>query len=169
MEKALGVLAFTYGVTQALTGVAALTGGNVRRQSMLKYPLLRLFVPSDTSAAGDFVVLVMTIFGILCVFVGLGMMDVSAKWATDADFQDAANRILGLALVGFYTLVVFTPLPIPKNPSDRALYLRMGIVGGMTFLMTPPAMRMWRNRALDRPDAAYLGALVAASALLWFR
>ncbi len=168
MEKALGALAFLYGVTQTTTGIAALTGGDVRRQQMSKYPLLRLFVPDDTTAAGDFMVIVMTIFGILCVFVGLGMMGISSRWATDPDFQDYANRVLGVALVAFYSLVAFTPVPIPKNPNDRALYVKMVIVGGLTFLMTPPAMRMWRNRAVDGPDAGYLGALVAASALLWF-
>jgi hypothetical protein len=112
---------------------------------LAKIPILNKFIMQigDKTLAGDFYEYVLMIFGIYTIIMGLSLLHILPYNVRviieNKMFVYSVFIILGLTLVIFYSLVVFTKLKISKSDDEKNIfyYKLLGIGGGISFLIIP--------------------------------
>ena len=136
----LGILYLLYAIIKITVGVALMF---LPLDIIAKTPILKIFIKetSDKTLAGRFYEYILLIFGIFSLIEGLALLDIlpfyiahyfESKWVEYIVFI-----ILGLILTVFYSLVLYTDLPISKNKTDNQHYKIFGLGGGLSFLIMP--------------------------------
>ena len=138
----LGIIFILYGLIKLLI-VLSLTWfippDIEKKLSMIEG--IDLIVSGDHTLAGRMIEYILLAFGIFTILHGAALMEIfSAKtshYIESKDVQYAVYSALGLFSIVFYTLVLYTKLPIDKDPASYDNYKLYGYIGGLSFLLVP--------------------------------
>lgn len=110
---------------------------------MQKLPGFRLLKDSysDKTVAGRFYEFILVALGIYTIAYGLSILRILPNSITNIiEYRHTENIIFllfGTMMVIFYSLVLYTNLPISKDPNHIKNYKLLGFWGGILFLITP--------------------------------
>jgi len=110
-----------------------------------KTPILNYFIitTEDDSFAGHYYEYILMIFGIYAIIMGISLFHIFPYFIREKIenkiFEYSVFILLGLALIIFYSLVIYTDLPIKKSKKEDDIfhYKMLGIGGGISFLLIP--------------------------------
>lgn len=136
----IGILYLLYAIVKISSGLAIMF---LPLEIIDKTPILNIFVKeaADKTFAGRMYEYVLLAFGVFSLFEGLALLDqlspkltvlLESKWTEYTVFI-----LLGIILTVFYSLVLYTDLPISKNKTDNDHYKILGLGGGISFLVMP--------------------------------
>jgi hypothetical protein len=136
----IGILYILYALVKIIIGSCLFL---LPLNTISKTPVLNIFTKeaADTTLAGRMYEYVLFAFGIFSLFEGLALLDqlppaltiyFESKWTEYTVFI-----ILGTILTVFYSLVLYTRLPISKNTIDTDHYKLLGFFAGISFLCMP--------------------------------
>jgi hypothetical protein len=139
---ALGIIFLLYGILKlALVFSVTFFIPKHIQKDLAKIEGMDLIISGDHTVAGKVVEWLLAAFGVFSIIHGLALMDVfSARVNTLVEskmFQYSVYTILGVFLIVFYTLVLYTSLPIPKVKENYDKYWIYGYIGGGSFLLVP--------------------------------
>ncbi len=102
---------------------------------------LDMFVSGDDTTAGKMYEYVLLTFAIFSIIHGLALLGVFRKFVHDLvekkAFQYPFYIALGLWLLIFYFIVIYTDAPISKDPKNMRNYKIYCYFGGLSFLLVP--------------------------------
>lgn len=134
----LGSLFLVYGVFKIIVSVLALTLPS-RVQARLKGTPLGLLFTNDRTAAGrafDYTLIIYALYSILHGLTLLGCnLPLFEHLFMSLAFKATIYIALGLFLVIYYSLVLYTDMPISKTLSEYSTY-QTYILLGVVFLLT---------------------------------
>ena len=139
------LLYILYGVIKISVGLAVLL---LSPEQVGKIPIANLFVKeaADKTLAGHMYEYVLMAFGVFTIIHGLVIFNVLPLWFikifVTKTVQYTVLTVLGLILTIFYSLVLYTDIPITKNNEDRQNYLKLGLVCGILYLVMPPLFEL---------------------------
>lgn len=138
----LGLLLFLYGLFKVMILVALLFALPKHTQKQLaKLPGVNLLITGDATIAGRAGEIVLGVFGVFTMVHGLALMGflpvLMTRILESKTFQYTIYIVFGAALVIFYSLVLYSQVPIPKKEENRKLYWTYGYIGGASFLLIP--------------------------------
>lgn len=103
--------------------------------------VINIFVTGDDTLAGKMYEYVLLVFAIFSIVHGLALLGVFNEnfhnIIESEEFQFPFYIILGLWLLVFYFFVLYTKLPISKDPNKMYNYKLYGYMGGLSFLLVP--------------------------------
>jgi hypothetical protein len=140
LKHLIGVLYLLYGILKIAIGVCVMS---LPRETTLKLPIVKIFAKKDDdhTVSGILYELVLTAFGVFTLVNGLAILDVlphhTAVYFENKYTEYIVFIVLGTILTVFYSLVLFTSLPIPKKKESYNEYKLYGIGGGLSFLIMP--------------------------------
>lgn len=131
-----------YGITKILIALSLMT---FPLSILNKIPVLNYFIiiTKDDSLAGHYYEYVLMVFGLYTIIMGISLLHIFPYFIREKIenkiFEYSVFILLGLSLIIFYTLVIYTDLPISKskNENDIFHYKVLGIGGGISFLLMP--------------------------------
>jgi hypothetical protein len=131
-----------YGISKILIALSLMT---FPLSILDKIPLLNYFIitTEDDSFAGHYYEYILMIFGIYTIIMSLSLLHILPYFirsiVENKKFEYSIFILLGLALIIFYSLVIYTDLPIQKSKKDDDIfhYKVLGIGGGISFLLIP--------------------------------
>jgi hypothetical protein len=120
----------------------------IPEQQLKKIPLMNLLIHKDRTVAGYMYEIVFGVFAVFTVLYALALYEsVMAQsktrrrrwlaWLLIPHLETFFMVILGIFLVVFYMLVIYTDLPISKNSNYKLVYWYMGVGGGLSFIVFP--------------------------------
>lgn len=100
---------------------------------------MSLIIPTDTTVASHGIEIALVFFGIYSIVHSLNYIGIiDAPFINTRTFIYAFYTILGVLMITFYYMVIYTKIPIPKKTDQMARYTVIGLVGGMMFLIMTP-------------------------------
>jgi len=134
-----------------------------------KVPIANIFVNNDTSFAGIFSELGLILFGVYSLFHGAAILN----WLTptlNIIFEAKITlyyiySLFAITFIGFYSLVLFTKLPIDKNYKYIGNYW-LNIAAGVFFIIVINTIIIWRELFSSQPSFIYIGLLMLVFILL---
>ena len=136
----IGIVYILYGLLKITIGICVMT---FPPDVLEKIPVVSAFAQKheDETLAGRLYEYVFIAFGIFTALNGLALLSVLPHALTmffEAKMTEyAVFIVLGLILTVFYSLVLFTNLPIEKRKVDYKHYAIFGIGSGLAFLCMP--------------------------------
>jgi hypothetical protein len=136
----IGILLIVYGVTKLTIGTVSIATSETSKTNF--HVVFRKIMGTDSTFAAKVLEFVLVLFGIYSLLHGLDRFNVfpenfhsrlHARKTTHS-----VNASIGLILTIFYSLVVYTNLPIQKNNSEMSRYKHIGIITGLSFLIMVP-------------------------------
>ncbi len=140
MDIVIASLYILYGVVKLSLGLTVML---LPQDKIESTPIIKMFSKhsADKSFAGRFYEYVLLIFGCYTIMYGLNILNVIPEpYHSIIDKKETEYTvfiILGLALTIFYTLVLYTDVPISKQDDSRESYKVLGLFGGLSFLAMP--------------------------------
>jgi hypothetical protein len=139
LREIVGISYLIYGLIKVCVGLSLII---LPSDILKKIPAIsKLGEHKDTTLAGKMYEYVFLIFGFYTVLVGLSLLHVfNPSWRhyfEQRQTEYAVVLALGAFLVAFYVLVLYTDVPISKNPDNRNYYLLLGLGGGLSFMLLP--------------------------------
>lgn len=93
---------------------------------------------NDKTLAGHLYEYVLLIIGIYSIISALTIFGVIPEWFIDQQLIEfVVFTGLGALMVVFYSLVLYTNLPISKNVNNYHYYFLLGLLGGITLIAIP--------------------------------
>lgn len=118
----------------------------IPEHQLRKIPFMSLLIHKDRTVAGFMYEIVFGVFAVFTVLYALALYESVMKrpkaphlfaWLLIPHLETIFMVVLGVFLVVFYLLVLYTNLPIPKNPNYKLVYWYMGVGGGLSFIVFP--------------------------------
>jgi uncharacterized membrane protein len=172
-KEILGVIYIIYAIVKITVGVSLMV---LPINVISKTTVLKAFVKeaADTTFAGRFYEYILLLFGVFSLFNGLALLDLLSPAMTkyfEAQWTEyAVFIILGVALVVFYSLVLYTNIPISKNRESYDHYKLLGLFGGVTFLAMPIlwefmgyAVPAFNQLSVENRSATIVGTVIIIS------
>ena len=136
----VGFIYLTYGIVKIILGMMLI---NVPYEYLLQIPIINLLLPNidDNTLAGSFFEYMLVLFSIYTIFVGLALLDVFPNkfrlFLENKKTEYAVFIIIGALLLIFYSLVLYTNLPISKKTDDESMYNYgfYGYFGSFSFII----------------------------------
>ncbi len=136
----VGFIYLTYGIVKIILGMMLI---NVPYEYLLQIPIINLLLPNidDDTLAGSFFEYMLVVFSIYTIFVGLALLDVFPNrfrlFLENKRTEYAVFIIIGALLLIFYSLVLYTNLPISKKTDDESMYNYgfYGYLGSFSFII----------------------------------
>jgi hypothetical protein len=138
----MGALLLVYGVIKVSLVILLLFVIPPHVQERLSdVPGMNMLITGDDTISGKGGEIVLALFGLFAIIHGVVLMGYApdsvsrvfeSKW-----FQYSIYGIFGVALIVFYSLVLYTDLPIPKRKDKKRLYWTYAYLGGVSFLAIP--------------------------------
>jgi hypothetical protein len=146
----VSILLITYGIIKITISVIALVLPFQMRQYVTEtVPMIKPFLPGDSSFPGLILDIVLFLFGAYSLVQGLVYLDIMpqsfAKFWSDPMLAYVFNNVLGLILVVMFTLILYTNIPIKKSEQQYYTYKMFGLIGGYMFLCSMPVIYLFRN------------------------
>jgi Na+/proline symporter len=105
------------------------------------------FLKHDRTVAGYVLDGVLFIFGIYSILHGLRILEqlhpTHADILTNIHVTIAVYTIIGIFLLIFYSIVLYTPYDVSKDEKERPTYELLGLGGGFMFLLSVCILLMW--------------------------
>ena len=138
----LGVVFLLYGVIKVIMVTSLMFVPPELKKKLSKIEGFDLFVSGDDTTAGKMYEYVLLAFAIFSIIHGLALLDTFPdkfhKMIESKLFQYPFYTALGLWLIIFYGLVLYTNVPIEKREQNRRNYKIYCYLGGLSFLLVPP-------------------------------
>ena len=134
-----GTLFMLYGILKVLLvmSITWFIPPNIQKQ-LSTIEGLDLFISGDTTLAGRMIDYILLSFGLFTTVHGMVLNDIlKAPYIETKPFQYFIYTGLGLFSILFYTLTIYTNLPINKDPKEYENYKIYGYIGGISFLAVP--------------------------------
>lgn len=137
----LAIFYIIYGMLKIAIGLLILL---LPTEIIVKIPIFNYFadVISDKTLAGHFYDYILCFFGAYTIIYGLSLLNMFSQNVTD--FIDNKTLIytiyyiFGIIILIFYSLVLFTDVPISKDLKKHKLHYQIyGFVGGISFMLIP--------------------------------
>ena len=137
-----GLIYLLYGVIKIIIALSIIT---LPERVLVKIPIVNLFMAEikDKTLAGKMYDYVLSIFGIYTIIHGLSILHITndkiAHYLEQQHIQYAIYITLGTTLLVFYSLVLYTNIPISKQNTEEARihYRFLGIGSGIYFILIP--------------------------------
>lgn len=134
-----------------------------------KIPIANIFVNNDKSFAGLYSEIALILFGLYSLFHGAAIL----HWfppMINTLFETQISLIyfysmFAIAYIGFYSLVLFSDLPIQRNQKYIGNYW-LNIAAGIFFLVIINSIFIWHEILNSTPSYIYLGCLILLFILL---
>lgn len=141
-KSVVAILYIIYGLIKLVVGMSVM---QLPEHILAKIPVLNWFTSeaSDKTLAGRFYEYALMAFGCFTIIHGFAMLHVLSDAVHDAMehryTQYFVFTVIGLAMTVFYSLVLYTKVPISKSetPEDMGHYKLLGFYGGLSFLVMP--------------------------------
>lgn len=136
----MGILYLVYGVSKLIIGTVMMA---LPADQIARIPILKKLVEDgkDDTISGHMYEYMLMLFGVYTILYGsalLGFLPYSVLLQLERkQVEYSVFIVIGLILVIFYSLVLYTKLPIPKEEKHRSHYLWFGLGGGISFLIMP--------------------------------
>jgi hypothetical protein len=136
-----------FGCIKAIVGTISLSVPQTRPY-FEKVPVANIFVNNDVSIAGFYSEVGIILFGGYSLLHGLAILKqlppiLNTFLETRASFI-LFYSLFAIAFIGFYGLVLFSPLPIPKNSQYIANYW-LNIAAGLFFILMINILFIWNE------------------------
>ncbi len=147
----LGIALVIYGIFKILYGIYDNLLTKAQREKNKQNKWLKLITPPDHTISSKMVSLSLLFFGIYTLIHGLDILDVFSKdtheWLESYFLGKLPLfiqfSIYSVVITGFYALVVYTDLPIPKDPENMFFYIVAGLCLGLSFIVSLPIMILY--------------------------
>jgi hypothetical protein len=163
-EFTLGVWLVLFGVAKSAIGILAL-GFPAIRDVMAHSPVLSLMIEDDKTFAGVYTEVILILFGMYSFLHGASILGITrGRFASIFDhpsFFAVVNFAFAAALIAFYSIVLFTDVPIQKDRQYLGHYW-IALATGVAFLAMPVGLVWWQSIVADN------GAAILASTLAMF-
>lgn len=151
----IAILLIFYGFLKVAVLLLNVLLTNKQKEKYTEGNMLSYLITKDETVSGLVFEIVIAIFGVFTIVHGIDVLYGVPKYLHNIFLSSRSlyivHGILGMVLVVFYSLVVFTKLPIPKTPEFRTQYVIKGICTGLAFLLTIPIIYMYR-KYIDSSD-----------------
>lgn len=139
VENFVGLIVFVYGVGKLILSII--------KALPPKYDNLFSFVKHDRTTAGYVLDLILFIFGVYSILHGLRLMEhlhpSHAEILNNVHVTVAIYTGIGIFMLVFYSLVLYSNVPISKEDNERTTYEMLGLGGGFTFLLSVCVLLAW--------------------------
>lgn len=141
LQQGIGTAFILYGIVKLGIFISLITIPISVQKEISKIPGVNIIVTGDHTMAGrglDYIIAVFAIFSLVhgCALIGLlpGFVD---TFIESHAFQYTFYMLCGLTMVVFYTLVLYSDLPITKDPARKKDYMIYAYVIGTSFMAIP--------------------------------
>lgn len=139
LRVVIGLLYLIYGLLKVSIAVSILF---LPESITAKIPIIRSINKSnDETMAGKVYEYVFLIFGLYTILAGLSFLHILnpflRRYVEMCRTEYYVVWILGLSLIIFYALVLYSDLPIPQRSDKRDNYLVFGIGSGISLICFP--------------------------------
>lgn len=138
----IGILFILYGIMKLSLIVSIMFIPPAVQEKLSKIEGFDLIISGDDTTAGKMYEYVLFVFAVFSIIHGLALLGVFSEnfqaRIESKGFQYPFYVVLGLWLLVFYFLVIYTNLPIKKDPKNMYNYKIYGYLGGLSFLLVPP-------------------------------
>lgn len=135
----LALAQITYGLLKITIGIFALVAPQHLRDKLQHNKIAKELISSDITIAAQMIEVALLVFGAYTLVHGLdtlGVVDV--PWIHSHTFVLILYISIGVVLTLFYSLVLYTSIPIPKDKNETNRYTLVGLIGGLSFLIMTP-------------------------------
>lgn len=174
----LGVVFLLYGIIKVIMVTSLMFVPPELKKKLSKIEGFDMFVSGDDTTAGKMYEYVLLAFAIFSIIHGLALLDTFPeafhKMIESKLFQYPFYIALGLWLMIFYGLVLYTNVPIEKREQNRRNYKIYCYLGGLSFLLVPP---IWEaieyfypsvNRMPEEKQLMYMTLLMLGAIFIIF-
>ena len=133
----LAMIELTFGLIKIMIGLSLI---GISTEKLKQVPILKYFIESinDDTLAGHMYEYVLFVIGIYSVLSALTIFGVIPPWFIEKKYVELILFIsTGLFMVVFYSLVLYTRVPISKNMANKKYYVLLGLIGGIVLALTP--------------------------------
>jgi len=136
----LGILYLLYGLVKVAIGVFLIFAPpKIIKDSYIMKFLLK--ESEDSTLAGRMYEYMLCIFGLFTIMLGLALLnllpDNIRNLVITQSTEFTVMTCIGTILIVFYSLVLYTNLPIPKQKSRFTFYKFIGLGTGIYFILIP--------------------------------
>lgn len=139
LENIIGLIVLIYGLIKV--GISILKVLPKEYDDKFKY------IKHDRTTAGYVLDGLLFIFGIYAILHGLRLMDHLHPSHTEIlkniHITVAIYTLVGLFMLVFYSIILYTNIPITKDEQQRTTYELLGLGGGFTFLLSVCVLLAW--------------------------
>ncbi len=139
----IGLILIFYGLFKLSIGLTTLLSTEYFKNYIRSFNKhIKLIISKDETISGKMIEITFIIFGVYSLLHGLDKLNLINKKIKD--LIDSRKTIyllyglIGIFLTFFYSLVVYTDLPINKNKNEINRYKLIGIISGLSFLIMLP-------------------------------
>jgi hypothetical protein len=135
-----GVILLIYGTIKLTIGLTALILTNKAISNAQNNAILKDFISSDLTLAGKVFEYTLIIFAIYTIITGIYLLGIiKNKQFNQLMHNQLITYILyismGVFLILFYYIVLYTSIDIQKDPTQMATYKLFGLGSGLMFLI----------------------------------
>jgi uncharacterized membrane protein len=146
-EQILGVFLILFGLLKITVGIFAFLPKEKVKDKI--HSRFHEWLAYDTTVAGRLYKVVLFIFGIYTFMHGLHkfhwLPHVISQYIVTRLNLYMMNLVMGLILVVFYVLVVYSPLNIPQKQDHKNGYILKGILPGLVFITMIPILMIYHS------------------------
>ncbi len=149
-EILIGIILIIYGLLKLFIGLITIMTSENFKNYIRKYnPFVKIVIPYDETFAAKMIEFTFIIFGLYTLLHGLDKFHIISK--TIQLFIDSRKTtyllygLIGIFLTIFYSLVVYTDIPIEKNINELDRYKIVGIITGLSFLIMLPILLIFHK------------------------
>jgi hypothetical protein len=165
-KLAIATLLILYGIVKISIGLVACFIPDKYRKRVSDIKFVKHFISADTTISGKMFDVALLIFGLYTLAHGFYLLGIAPAVVKTHLLTRTTlyllNLGLGLLLTGYFYLVLFTSIDIPKNNDFRPRYMVEGLCSGLMFLVTFPMLLVWHAFQ----DHGFAGALHSKAILL---
>lgn len=136
----IGFVYIVYAFIKIMVGISVYV---LSPDEMKKWPIINIFAKEtdDKTLAGRFYEYMFLIFGVYSLLEGLSILEQLPQKMShlfESKYtQYSVFTFIGVSLVLFYSVVLYTNIPISKNQIHYHHYKILGLYSGISFLMVP--------------------------------
>lgn len=136
----IGLAYIAYALIKIAVGISVYV---LSPEQIKEYPIINIFAKEseDKTLAGRFYEYMFLIFGVYSLFEGLSILEQLPKQVAhffESKYtQYSVFSFIGISLVFFYSLVLYTDIPISKKQIHYEHYKILGLYYGISFLIMP--------------------------------
>jgi hypothetical protein len=169
----IGIIYILYAIVKISVGVCLFT---LPVEKIATIPIAKIFVKeaADKTLAGRFYEYMLFLFGIFSLFEGLSLLELLPQhiinYFESKYIEYIVFILIGTCLVLFYSLVLYTNIPISKNFADYDHYKLLGFYTGISFLIMPILWELlayfvpvFNNLPFETKSAIIIGSVILLS------
>ena len=152
-ETAIGILVIIYGILKVAMIYVSVALSHEDQNMVSQIPFIGSFVVKDATLAGKMVEYALLVFAVFSIIRGLVKVNLfNSDIVTSESTMYILYGIVGMLLIIFYSLVVYTDVKIEKDPANIEKYESVNLVHGITFVAMIPLFLIY-NDVMDNMNS----------------